>query len=86
MPDSVNSLAEGIKTLTKETRVGKNSWGKNSHGGHCPPKGAEHKYFFKMYALNELLDLPNNVDRQKIEKTTKGHVLAKARFVAKFKH
>src|SRR6266568_2267554 len=33
---------------------GRNSWGRNSYGGPCPPSGT-HRYFFKLYALDASL-------------------------------
>ncbi|TFF84411.1 YbhB/YbcL family Raf kinase inhibitor-like protein, partial [Candidatus Heimdallarchaeota archaeon] len=40
----------------KGATIGKNSWGKNEYGGPCPPKG-EHRYFFKLYALDKTLNI-----------------------------
>src|SRR3989344_4309890 len=36
---------------------GKNTGGKNAYGGPCPPD-REHRYYFKLYALDTMLDLP----------------------------
>jgi Raf kinase inhibitor-like YbhB/YbcL family protein len=54
---------------------GSNSAGKNSYMGPCPPSGS-HRYFFKTYALDTMLDLPPGSDKKAVEKAMKDHVLA----------
>lgn len=60
--------------------TGKNSWGKNAWGGPCPPD-RQHRYFFKLYALDAKLDLPPGERKTDLEKAMKGHVLAEAQLV-----
>src|SRR5439155_23476142 len=38
-------------------RQGTNDWGQAEYGGPKPPLG-EHRYFFRLYALDEKIDLP----------------------------
>jgi Raf kinase inhibitor-like YbhB/YbcL family protein len=54
---------------------GNNSLGKNSYIGPCPPAGT-HRYFFKVYALDALLDLEADSNKRALETAMKGHVLA----------
>ncbi|SDF36385.1 phospholipid-binding protein, PBP family [Methanolobus vulcani] len=54
---------------------GKNSAGKTSYIGPCPPSGS-HRYFFKVYALDTELDLQSGSDRGLVENAMSGHVLA----------
>lgn len=54
---------------------GSNSAGKNSYMGPCPPSGS-HRYFFKTYALDAMLNLPPGSDKKAVEKAMKDHVLA----------
>ncbi len=61
---------------------GLNSWGKTSYGGPCPPVGTgQHRYFFKLYALDTALDLPSGADKASVEKAMKGHILDQASLV-----
>jgi len=53
------------------------SFGKPGYGGPCPPSG-EHRYFFKMYALDEKLDLPEDTTAKDLEAAMVGHILDKA--------
>mgnify|MGYP002336530454 CR=1 FL=1 len=55
---------------------GNNSLGKNNYLGPCPP-GGTHRYFFKVYALNDSLDLEADSNKNKLELAMEGHVLAK---------
>lgn len=56
---------------------GKNDFGKIGYNGPCPPKGKAHRYYFKVYALDTMLDLPPGATKAEVEKATKGHILAR---------
>lgn len=62
--------------------------GMNSAGqgytGPCPPDG-EHRYFFKLYALNTLLALNKSATKARIEEAMKGHVIEKAQLIGVYK-
>ncbi|HTM63420.1 MAG TPA: YbhB/YbcL family Raf kinase inhibitor-like protein [Gammaproteobacteria bacterium] len=62
---------------------GLNSWGDSSYGGPCPPDG-EHRYFFKLYALDTKLDLVNP-DKAALEDAMRGHILASATLMGKYR-
>lgn len=55
-----------------------------SYTGPCPPSGT-HRYFFKVYALDEKLDLKTNSRKKDVENAIKGHVLAKGEIVGLYK-
>jgi Raf kinase inhibitor-like YbhB/YbcL family protein len=54
---------------------GLNDFQQNNYGGPCPPSGT-HRYFFKVYALDALLDLPVNTRKPALEKTMNQHIIA----------
>lgn len=83
IPATTNSLAENIHALPNGTQTGRNSWGKNTYGGPCPPD-REHRYFFKLYALDTTLRLTNGATKSAIEAAMKGHVLASATLMGKY--
>lgn len=53
------------------------SFGKTGYGGPCPPTG-KHRYFFKLYALDKILDLDKNASKEDIEKEMSGHIITSA--------
>jgi hypothetical protein len=61
--------------LADGSRHGKNSWGKLGYGGPCPP-GGTHRYFFKLYALDTVLDLIAGASKEQLLKAMEGHILA----------
>jgi hypothetical protein len=63
---------------------GRNDFRRTSYGGPCPPSGT-HRYFFKAYALDTVLNIDRNSTKQDLEKAMKGHVLAEARTVGLYK-
>ena len=65
----IPQLENGVKQgLTDFKRVG--------YGGPCPPPGKPHHYYFKLYALDQILDLPPGVTKAALLKAVEGHVLA----------
>lgn len=52
-------------------------FGKPGYGGPCPPSGT-HRYFFKLYALNVMLDLSPTATKADLEKAMQGRILAQA--------
>jgi Raf kinase inhibitor-like YbhB/YbcL family protein len=52
-------------------------------GGPCPPLG-EHRYFFKLYALDITLNLKPGATKQDVAKAMEGHVLAHAELMGTY--
>lgn len=63
---------------------GKNSYGNAGYGTPCPPSG-EHRYFFNVYALDGVLNLPPSTGRQQLEAAMKGHIVAQAQLVGRYR-
>jgi Raf kinase inhibitor-like YbhB/YbcL family protein len=60
------------------------SFGKTCYGGPCPPSGT-HRYFFKLFALDKILDLSPNSHARDIEKAIEGHIIQKAELIGLYK-
>ncbi len=63
---------------------GINDSGNRNYGGPCPPSGV-HRYFFKIYALDQLLNLPEGIDKPALDKALEGHILAQAELIGFYK-
>lgn len=64
---------------------GKNSFNKNGYSGPCPPEGEEHHYYFKIFALNEMLVLDQNSYKKELLQKMGGHVLAMGELMGRYK-
>lgn len=63
--------------------VGANGAGKNSWYPACPPSGVHH-YHFKLYALNQKLDLAEGSSKAELEKAMDGHIVGQAELVGTY--
>ena len=61
-----------------------NDFKKINYGGPCPPTGT-HRYFFKLYALDIVIDLQTGMKKQDLEKAMKGHILAEIELIGLYK-
>ena len=68
---------------TLEGTQGLNDAGKPGYIGPCPPD-REHRYFFKLYALDQKLDLPAGVSKTDVEAKMTGHILQQAELMARY--
>ena len=62
---------------------GTNSWGTIGYGGPCPPSG-EHRYLFRVHALDTILTLPEGASKADIEHAMEGHVLDKTTLMGRY--
>lgn len=88
LPPNVRGLAQNVQkveTLSDGSRQGTNDFGKPGYGGPCPPPGhGPHRYFFKLYALDTLLELPSNVTKAEVVEAMDGHILAQGEVMGRF--
>ena len=88
IPASVSGLEEGMSAfeiVKAGASQGKNDFGQAGYGGPCPPPGKPHRYFFHLYALDAILDLPSGVSKGAVLGAMKGHVLGEAEIMGKYK-
>ena len=81
VPAESRELNEGVpaqETLPGGARQGKNDFGKLGYGGPAPPRGKPHRYFFRLYALDTMLDLSTGASKADLIKAMEGHVLSEA--------
>ena len=82
-------LAEGVPkdaVLPIGARQGTNSFGNLGYGGACPPRGdREHRYIFKLYALETDLALAPGARREQLLDAIRDRVLAEAQLTGKYK-
>lgn len=62
---------------------GRNDFGDLEYDGPQPPSG-EHRYFFKAFALDSVLELPRGARRAELEKAMQGHVLDQAAVMGRY--
>lgn len=62
---------------------GKNDFDRYGYSGPCPPSGT-HRYVFKLYALDTLLDLAPGVSKADVIAAMKGHILAGGELVGQY--
>jgi Raf kinase inhibitor-like YbhB/YbcL family protein len=62
---------------------GTNDFGKSGYGGPCPPSGT-HRYYFKMFALDQELGLASGAKRSQLDAAMKGHVIAQGELMGRY--
>jgi Raf kinase inhibitor-like YbhB/YbcL family protein len=62
---------------------GKNDFGDVGYGGPQPPSGT-HRYYFKVFALNEPLDLKSGAKRKDVDAAMKGHVIGQGQLMGRY--
>lgn len=63
--------------------AGRGTNGRTAYMGPCPPD-REHRYFFKLYALDAFFDLPKGLTIEEIQQKMEGHVLEKAELMGRY--
>jgi Raf kinase inhibitor-like YbhB/YbcL family protein len=90
IPPEVSSLTEGMPSTEQiklgpsgSARHGKNDFGRVGYGSPCPPHDT-HRYLFRLYALDVVLNRPAGIDRASLLEAIKSHILAEGQLVGRF--
>ena len=75
---NVTEVEEG--NIPEGGAEGMTDFGSPGYGGPCPPSGI-HRYFFKLYALDSVLDLPQNATKQVVEEKMDSHIIDKVELI-----
>lgn len=86
---AVTGLPEGVpaEAMTPGPpilRQGRNDFGRKGYGGPCPPSGEEHRYVFRLLALEAPVELEAGVERAAFDTAVAPHLLAEARLTARY--
>ena len=82
IPPTASGLPAEIapQNLPPGTKEGLNDWKRTGWGGPCPPVG-QHRYFFKLYCLDEKLPDLQTPTKATLERVMKDHVIAQAELI-----
>lgn len=85
LPAASTALADNAAKsgLPAASTVGSNDWKRQAWGGPCPPIG-EHRYFFKLYALDRVIESAAPLDKPGLLQAMQGHVLGEAQLVGRY--
>jgi hypothetical protein len=87
IPGNVRGLTAKIaqkERLTNGAIQGVNDSGNLGWNGPYPPSGT-HRYYFKIYALDIMLDLQPGATKNELLKAMEGHILAEGQLMARYK-
>jgi Raf kinase inhibitor-like YbhB/YbcL family protein len=62
---------------------GTNDFGKIGYGGPCPPSGM-HRYFFRVSALDQKVNLKGGAKRSELDKAMQGHIVARGELMGRY--
>lgn len=77
---SVDGVLEGIEPMGIP---GVNGRGNTGYTGPCPPD-REHRYFFKLYALDIILSLLEGSTKKEVEEAMVGHIIEQVELMGKY--
>jgi Raf kinase inhibitor-like YbhB/YbcL family protein len=67
-------VTTGIEENSIPGNEAMNDYRRRHYGEPCPPSGT-HRYFFKVYALDAMLDLPDSTSKKALEKAMKEYIV-----------
>jgi len=87
IPADREGLPEGTiaqPELENGTRQGLNSNDELGYAGPYPPVGEEHRYAFRLYALDAVVELEPGARREDVESAMEGHILTSGELIGRY--
>lgn len=83
LPPETRQLPEGVDAEQSEGMEGSTDFDQLGYGGPCPPSGT-HRYFFKLYALDQPLGLASGATKGDVLAAIEGHVIDTAELIGRY--
>jgi Raf kinase inhibitor-like YbhB/YbcL family protein len=86
IPATVTSLSENVtkkEKLADGTLQGINDFKRHGYGGPCPP-GGTHRYYFKVYALDTVIEPDSGLNKKKLLKAMEGHIIGQGELMGTY--
>lgn len=80
IPPTITEISEDVRNLGV---LGVNTRGDSAYVGPCPPD-REHRYFFRLYALDTVLSLDSEKTKGDLEQAMAGHILDQATLIGRY--
>jgi Raf kinase inhibitor-like YbhB/YbcL family protein len=80
IPPDTSAIERGVEPAGVH---GQGTSGDKEYHGPCPPD-REHRYFFKLYALDTVLALGEGASKQEVEREMEGHVIGQAELMGRY--
>lgn len=80
---SLETKTIGIRSVPRGAHVGINDFGEFGYSGPCPPSG-EHRYLFRLYALDKELNLASSANRVQLQEAMENHIVEKAGLMGRY--
>lgn len=87
IPADSNGLPEGVPADERPSAGGahgRNDFGNLGYGGPCPPPGPAHTYYFRLYALDEQLNLPSGATRAQVLDRIQDHIVDRTELIGRY--
>lgn len=83
----IDHLDAAIPTDTEQylgAVQGSNGHGRLGYMGPCPPPGPAHRYYFRLYALDQPLHIPAGARREEVDAAMQGHVVGQTELMGRY--
>jgi len=87
LPPTTLALPEGVagtQYVAGNARQGINDFHRLGYGGPYPPPGKPHRYYFKLYALDRMLELQPGATKPAVAAAMEGHILAEGQLMGTY--
>lgn len=87
IPITDDRLDEGVShagNFFDGRKQGDNDFEERGYSGPKPPRGEKHRYVFKLFALDQKLNIEEGAHKDELLRAMKGHVLEEADLVGRY--
>ena len=87
IPAGVSGLSEGASSDIGDVpgaTDGTNDFKRTGYGGPCPPNGPAHRYVFKLFAVDSVLELAPGATKSELLRAMEGNVVAQGSLMGRY--